>query len=43
MIISVSRRSDIPAFHGAWFMECLRRGEVAVRNPFRPAREKRSA
>jgi len=41
MIISVSRRSDIPAFHGAWFMECLRRGEVTVRNPFRPAQEKR--
>jgi hypothetical protein len=37
MIISASRRSDIPAFHGAWFMEQLRRGEVAVRNPFRPA------
>ena len=37
MIISVSRRSDIPAFHGAWFMDHLRRGEVAVRNPFRPA------
>jgi hypothetical protein len=37
MIVSVSRRSDIPAFHGAWFMEHLRRGEVEVRNPFRPA------
>jgi len=38
MIVSVSRRSDVPAFHGAWFMECLRRGDVAVANPFRPAR-----
>jgi hypothetical protein len=37
MIISASRRSDIPAFHSAWFMEQLRRGEVTVRNPFRPA------
>ncbi|HEX7503024.1 MAG TPA: DUF1848 family protein, partial [Acidobacteriota bacterium] len=37
MIVSVSRRCDIPAFSGAWFMECLRRGEVTVRNPFRPA------
>ncbi|MBN2399706.1 MAG: DUF1848 domain-containing protein [Candidatus Aminicenantes bacterium] len=38
MIVSASRRSDIPAFHGAWFMEQLRRGEVTVRNPFRPTR-----
>ena len=38
MIVSASRRSDIPAFHGAWFMEQLRRGEVTVRNPFRPDR-----
>lgn len=41
MIVSVSRRSDIPAFYGSWFMEQLRRGEVVVRNPFRPAQEKR--
>ena len=38
MIVSVSRRCDIPAFAGAWFMEQLRRGEVTVRNPFRPSR-----
>lgn len=36
MIVSVSRRGDIPAFCSGWFMEQLRRGEVAVRNPFRP-------
>lgn len=41
MIVSVSRRSDIPAFYGAWFMEHLRRGEVVVKNPFRSAQEKR--
>ena len=41
MIISASRRSDIPAFYSAWFMEQLRRGEVVVKNPFRPAQEKR--
>jgi hypothetical protein len=41
MIVSVSRRSDIPAFHGAWFMEQLRRGEVVVKNPFRQVLEKR--
>ncbi len=38
MIVSVSRRCDIPAFAGAWFMERLRRGEVTVKNPFRPSR-----
>jgi hypothetical protein len=40
MIVSASRRSDIPAFHGGWFMESLRQGEVVVRNPFRPAQAK---
>jgi hypothetical protein len=40
MIVSASRRSDIPAFHGPWFMKCLRQGEVVVRNPFRPAQAK---
>jgi hypothetical protein len=33
MIISVSRRSDIPAFYGEWFMNRLRAGEALVRNP----------
>ncbi len=33
MIISASRRSDIPAFYGEWFMNRLRAGEVLVRNP----------
>lgn len=37
MIISVSRRCDVPAFAGAWFMEQLCRGRVEVKNPFRPA------
>ena len=36
MIISASRRGDIPAFHSAWFMDCLRRGEVVTANPYRP-------
>jgi len=35
-IVSASRRSDIPAFHSPWFMDCLRRGEAVVANPFRP-------
>ncbi|NTV92950.1 MAG: DUF1848 domain-containing protein [Chlorobiaceae bacterium] len=34
MIISASRRSDIPAFYGTWFMNRLRAEEVLVRNPF---------
>ncbi|MEI6846485.1 MAG: DUF1848 domain-containing protein [Chlorobiaceae bacterium] len=33
MIISASRRTDIPAFYGEWFMNRLRAGEVLVRNP----------
>ena len=34
MIISASYRSDIPAFHGAWFLAALAAGEVAVANPY---------
>lgn len=34
MILSVSRRTDIPAFYAEWFMERLRHNEVLVRNPF---------
>lgn len=33
MILSVSRRTDIPAFHSEWFMNRLRAGYVLVRNP----------
>lgn len=33
MIISVSRRSDIPAFYGKWFVNRLNAGFVLVRNP----------
>lgn len=33
MIISASRRTDIPAFFGEWFINRLRAGEVLVRNP----------
>jgi hypothetical protein len=36
MIVSASRRCDIPAFSGDRFMERLRAGEVDVANPFRP-------
>jgi hypothetical protein len=34
MIISASYRSDIPAFHGDWFLAALAAGAVAVKNPY---------
>lgn len=33
-IISVSRRTDIPAFYGDWFMHRLKEGFVGVVSPF---------
>ena len=33
-IVSVSRRTDIPAFYGEWFMNRVRAGWCAVPNPF---------
>lgn len=33
-IISVSRRTDIPAFYGEWFMNRLKEGFAGVVNPF---------
>jgi hypothetical protein len=33
MIISASRRTDIPAFYAEWLMKRLRQGFVLVRNP----------
>ncbi len=35
MIISASRRTDIPAFYSDWFMSKVREGMVEVQNPFR--------
>lgn len=34
MIISASRRTDIPAFYGTWFMNRIREGFCEVPNPF---------
>ena len=34
MILSVSRRTDIPAFYPRWFMNRVREGYAYVRNPF---------
>lgn len=36
MIISASRRTDIPAFYSDWFFRRLRDGWVLVRNPINP-------
>lgn len=33
-IISASRRTDIPAFYGDWFMDKIARGYCVVKNPF---------
>lgn len=33
MILSVSRRTDIPAFYSEWFFQRLKEGFVCVRNP----------
>lgn len=35
MILSVSRRTDIPAFYADWFFHRLQAGYVLVRNPYR--------
>jgi len=37
MIVSASRRTDIPAFYARWFMNRLRAGFCQVRNPFNAA------
>ncbi|MDR1587348.1 MAG: DUF1848 domain-containing protein [Treponema sp.] len=42
MIISVSRRCDIPRFRFDWFLECLNRGFVDVTNPFNAAQVRRA-
>lgn len=36
MIISASRRTDIPAYYSDWFFERLKAGYVCVRNPMNP-------
>ena len=36
MILSVSRRTDIPAFYSDWFFKCLEQGFVLVPNPINP-------
>ncbi len=41
MIISASRRTDIPACYPIWFMNRLRAGYCMVRNPFNPRQIRR--
>lgn len=41
MILSVSRRTDIPAFYTPWFLNRLRERFVPVRNPMNPRRVSR--
>ena len=36
MILSVSRRTDIPCRHNEWFMNRIRAGYAVVRNPMNP-------
>ena len=36
MIVSVSRRTDIPAFYSKWFLNRVRLGWCLVPNPFNP-------
>ena len=43
MIISASRRTDIPACYGQWMIARLRAGEVLVPNPYNASRISRVA
>ncbi len=41
MILSVSRRTDIPAFYSEWFFNRIHAGFVMTRNPFNPSQVRR--
>ncbi len=38
MIISVTRRTDIPSYYGKWFVNRLKEGYVITPNPYNPTR-----
>ena len=41
MVISASRRTDIPCYYSKWFMERIRAGYVMTKNPMNPAQIRR--
>ena len=41
MILSASRRTDIPCYYGEWLVNRLKAGYVQVRNPMNPAQIRR--
>lgn len=41
MIVSISRRTDIPAWYADWFLKRLEEGYAMVRNPYRPGQVSR--
>lgn len=41
MILSVSRRTDIPSFYSEWFFNRLKAGYVLTKNPMNPAQVRR--
>jgi hypothetical protein len=40
MIISASRRTDIPAFYSDWLIERIKHGYACVKNPMNPKQVK---
>lgn len=40
-VLSISRRTDIPAFYTPWLMDRFGQGHVLVRNPLNPRQERR--
>lgn len=38
MLLSVSRRTDVPAFYSDWFFKQLEQGFVLVPNPINPSK-----
>ncbi len=43
MILSVSRRTDIPSYYSEWFMNRLKSGCVIIKNPMNPSQMSRVA
>lgn len=41
MILSASRRTDIPAYYTSWLLHCFQAGEVLVPNPMNPQQIRR--